>query len=155
MTLIEEIERIIKPPIASFKLTLYDVSLVYEQGVHYLRVLIERDDGQRVSLDDIVKVTEHLSPLLDQANLIQHTYTLDVASSGAEHEIDPSQLEKYVNRFVRLELDVPFEGESFIQGKLLECDAHQAVIEYRFKTRVKQAVIERTNIKKANLAIHQ
>jgi ribosome maturation factor RimP len=78
-----------------------------------------------------------------------------VASSGAEHEIDPSQLEKYVNRFVRLELDVPFEGESFIQGKLLECDAHQAVIEYRFKTRVKQAVIERTNIKKANLAIHQ
>jgi ribosome maturation factor RimP len=155
MTLIEDIERIIKPLIQSFALTLYDVSLVYENNVHYLRVLIERDDGQRVNLDDIVKVTEHVSPLLDKANLIQHTYTLDVASSGAEHEVNPSQLEKYVDRFVRLELNLPFEGEPFIQGKLIGTDHHLVTIEYRVKTRFKKAVVERINIKKANLAIHQ
>lgn len=153
MTLIEEIERLIKPPIETLDLTLYEVSLTYEQGVHYLRVLIERSNGEPIHLDDIVHVTESISPLLDQANLIQHTYTLDVASSGAEHEVEVTQLDRYVNRLLRFELTMPFEGNHVVQGRLIACEPQQLTLEYRVKTRLKRMMIDRNHIKKANLAV--
>jgi ribosome maturation factor RimP len=154
MALIEDIEKLIKPPIKGLSLSLNEVSLAYEQGVHYLRVLIERDDGQAVSLDDIVAATQRISPLLDEANLIHHTYTLDVASSGAEHEILVDALKQYVNRFVKIELAQPLEGQHVYQGKILACTDQTITIEFKVKTRVKQVVLEKLSIKKANLAIH-
>lgn len=154
MALIEEIENLIKPPIEALSLKLYDVTLAYEHGVHYLRVLIERDDGGGISLDDIVRVTERISPLLDEANLIHHTYTLDVASSGAEHEIELHKLDQYRQRYVRISLHRPLESEHVYQGKMIEATSESITLEYKIKTRIKRVVIEKTNIKQANLAIH-
>jgi ribosome maturation factor RimP len=63
-------------------------------------------------------------------------------------------LKQYVNRFVKIELAQPLEGQHVYQGKILACTDQTITIEFKVKTRVKQVVLEKLSIKKANLAIH-
>lgn len=51
-----------------------------------LRLVIDRDAGV-VSVDDCQRVSELVGPLLDQADLIPDSYTLEVWSPGAERPL--------------------------------------------------------------------
>jgi ribosome maturation factor RimP len=152
MTLIETIEKLIKPPILSLGLTLYEVSLTLEQGEKYLRVLIEKKGG-RIGLQDIVNVTRLINPLLDEAALVNEHYILDVASAGVEHPIHLDELENYIDRNLYLHLIHPWHGENMITGKLtkLEPDRLWMVIQVKAKTQTIE--IKRKDIDYARLAV--
>lgn len=51
-----------------------------------LRLVIDRSSGV-VSVDDCQRVSELVGPLLDQADLIRDSYTLEVWSPGAERPL--------------------------------------------------------------------
>lgn len=59
----------------------YDIdSITYEKedGVYYLRVIITK--GGTITVDDCVKVSRIINPILDDADLIEDNYILDVCS---------------------------------------------------------------------------
>ena len=55
-------------------------SIVYEKesGNYFLRIVIDNEDG--IDLDKCVEVTRLINPLLDEADIIKDSYTLEVWS---------------------------------------------------------------------------
>ena len=55
-------------------------SIVYEKenGNYFLRIVIDNEDG--IDIDKFVEVTNIINPLLDNANIIDDSYILDISS---------------------------------------------------------------------------
>lgn len=151
MSLEITVKNLIEKPIKALGYQEIEVKFVREGGVNYLRVMVDKDDA--ISLDDIVKVNDIISPILDEADLIQNEYVLDVTTFGAEKKIDVSNLEKYVGKYVNIHLSNPYKGLNIIEGDLTSVNNDKVVIEYKEKTRIIKCELERKFIDKARLAI--
>ena len=152
MTVIEKIEELIKPPIESLGLALFEVTMTLEQGEKFLRVLIEKPNG-RIGLQEIIQVTQLINPILDQADIIPEHYVLDVASAGVEHPIHLDELPQYIQRLIYLHLMHPFEGENMLEGKLMHIQDDYIQLEVMFKARKRLLTIKRKDIDYARLAV--
>lgn len=152
MNIIQQIETLIKPVIEGLGLALYEVSLSLAHGQKYLHVFIEKPQG-RIGLQEIIQVTQAINPLLDEANLIQEHYVLDVASAGVEHPIHLDELPQYLHRQVALHLLHPFEGENMLIGILEKLEPDRLWLQIIVKTRKRLVEIKRKDIDYARLAV--
>ena len=152
MTLECTIKNLIEKPIKALGYSEVDVKFVREFGTNYLRVMVDKDD-EVIDLDEIVKVNDIVSPLLDEADLIKTNYVLDVTTFGAEKPIDVAKLEKYVGKYINIHLTHPYKGLNIIEGTLESVDNDFIVISYKEKTRLIKCEIVRNTIDKARLAI--
>lgn len=151
MSLEQSVLSLIENPIKELGYTKVYVNYVREQGTNYLRVLVDKNDT--ISLEDIVKVNDLISPILDEADLIKNNYVLDVTSLGAEKPIEVSELEQYVGKYVHLHLSNPYKGENILEGDLTDVNSEFVELSYKEKTRLIKAQITRKDIDKARLAI--
>ena len=151
MSIEQSVKELISKPIMELGYTSVSVSYKRESGVNFLRVTVDKDDV--VSLEDIIKVNDLISPLLDKADLINDEYMLDVTSLGAEKPIDVSRLEKYVGKYVNVHLTNPYKGENILEGDLTSVTCDTVTIEFRVKTRVIKAEVPYKDIDNARLAI--
>ena len=152
MTLESTIKNLIEKPIKALGYSEVEVKFVREFGTNYLRVMVDKDD-EVIDLDEIVKVNDIVSPLLDEADLIKTNYVLDVTTFGAEKQIDVAKLEKYVGKYINIHLTHPYKGLNIIEGTLESVDNDIIVISYKEKTRLIKCEIVRNTIDKARLAI--
>ena len=152
MTLESTVKNLIEKPIKALGYTEIDVKFVREFGTNYLRVMVDKDD-EIIDLDEIMKVNDVVSPLLDEADLIKTNYVLDVTTFGAEKKINVEHLEKYVGKYVNIHLSNPYKGLNIIEGTLESVTDDEVIISYKEKTRLIKCEIERNVIDKARLAI--
>ena len=152
MTLESTVKNLIEKPVKALGYSEVEVKFVREFGTNYLRVMVDKDD-EVIDLDEIVKVNDVVSPLLDEADLIKTNYVLDVTTFGAEKPIDVSKLEKYVGRYINIHLTHPFKGLNIIEGTLESATNDLVVMSYKEKTRVIKCEIVRNTVDKARLAI--
>ena len=152
MTLESTVKKLIEEPVKALGYTEVDVKFVREFGTNYLRVMVDKDD-EAIDLDQIVKVNDIVSPILDEADLIKTNYVLDVTTFGAEKPIDVAKLEKYVGKYINIHLSHPYKGLNIIEVTLESVDNDIIVISYKEKTRVIKCEIVRNTIDKARLAI--
>lgn len=66
-------------------LILWDVKFLKEGANWYLRIIIDKDGG--VSIDDCVAMNDALDEPLDEADLIEQSYNLQISSPGIEREL--------------------------------------------------------------------
>ena len=152
MTLESTVLNLIEKPIKALGYSEVEVKFVNEFGTNYLRVMVDKDD-EVIDLDEIMKVNDIVSPILDEADLIKTNYVLDVTTFGAEKAIDVSKLEKYVGRYVNVHLTYPYKGLNIIEGTLESVDNDKIVISYKEKTRLIKCEVVRSTVDKARLAI--
>lgn len=147
---IAKIEAVLTPPLQAAGYELAGVSLVNEKEGLTLHILVDRDAP--ISLDDIVKVSDLINPLLDKADPISSPYTLDVSSLGAEKPLHLERLSHYVGSYVNLHLSHPYVGNNILEGTLLKVDDNVS-LEVVEKTRKKVIVFPLKDVDKARLAI--
>ena len=82
MTLESTVLNLIEKPLKALGYSEVDVKFVNEFGTNYLRVMVDKDD-EVIDLDEIMKVNDIVSPLLDEADLIKTNYVLDVTTFGS------------------------------------------------------------------------
>ena len=152
MSLITDLETLLKPPIERLGATLESVGLSLEHGEHILHVAVSRPDGP-VDLGFIVKVSETINPLLDASNLIDHRYMLDVSSAGAERMIALEDLPKHIGAYVNVKLRKPLRGENDLEATLEEANAETITIAGRRKSQSYRQQISIADIDKVRLAI--
>ena len=98
---IDEIRRLLEPTLAHMGYSIYSMGQAGPGG-RTLRIAIDKTDGF-ISLEDCERVTRVASPLLDQADLIRDSYTLEVSSPGAERKLrDRAEYERFVGRKVNV-----------------------------------------------------
>ena len=88
--------RLAAPIVEEQGCSLWDVEYVKEAGTWYLRVLIDKEGG--VDILDCENISRALSDLLDEADPIEGSYTLEVGSAGAERVLKrPADFQRYLN----------------------------------------------------------
>ena len=109
------------PAIAEQGCTLWDVEYVKEAGTWYLRILLEKEGG--VDILDCEEISRKVSDLLDEADPIEGSYTLEVGSAGAERVLKrPSDFQRFLGSPVLVKLYRAREGRKEFAGHLKAYD---------------------------------
>ena len=74
----EQVKTLIEGPVGELGVNIDSVVLEKESGALFLRIVIDRDEV--IDVDTCVEVTNIINPLLDEANLIDEAYMLDVST---------------------------------------------------------------------------
>ena len=100
---------------------LWDVEYVREAGTWFLRISIDKEGG--VDILDCEKVRRALSDLLDEADPIEGSYTLEVSSAGAERPLKrPGDFQRFMGSPVAVKLYKAQGGRKEFAGVLTGYD---------------------------------
>ena len=131
--------------------SLYSIKELNSKKGLTLEIIVDRVEP--ISLDDIIKVSNDISSLLDEIDKSETPYTLDVSSLGAEKPIKIEDISKYVGKYISIHITNPFKGLNNLEGDLVACDGEKITLDYKEKTRIIHASILLKDIDRCNLAI--
>ena len=80
--MLEKIRKLVEKPLAEEKIQVVDVYFEDEYGVSNLYIII--DKKPYVDIDTCVLATNIINPILDEADLVEESYVLNVCSKGGE-----------------------------------------------------------------------
>ena len=113
----ELVEQMALPIVEQAGCELWDVEYVREAGTWFLRVYIDKAEG--VDILDCENVSRVLSDLLDEADPIEGSYTLEVSSAGAERPLKrPGDYERFMGSPVAVKLYKAKNGRKEFAGVL-------------------------------------
>ena len=75
---LEEIRKAIKEPLQKMDIMVCDISYRKEKKYGFLTIVLDKVNG--IDLDTIVEATHVINPILDELDLIEESYMLDVIS---------------------------------------------------------------------------
>ena len=78
MNIEEQVKKLIEKEVEKLGVRIDSVKLEKEDNNLFLRVVIDRDEI--IDVDKCVEVTNVINPLLDEANLIEDSYILDLST---------------------------------------------------------------------------
>ena len=100
---------------------LVDIELTGNRSRQVIRVYIEKPEG--ILLADCVAVSRKLGERLDDEDVIENSYRLEISSPGIERPLRKIQdYERYVGHQVRIRLKGRLKGKRKIAGKLDEVE---------------------------------
>ena len=135
----------VKPIIETLNFKLIEVNYVKEGPDYFLRLYLDKKGG--ISLEDCAAASEVLSEKLDEWDIIQGAYFLDVSSPGAERPIkDDDDLEMTLNNGIYVKTYQQINGMKEWTGILTSYDGGSVTIEYKDKTRKKTVTVDRDKI---------
>lgn len=106
-----------EPVVQEHGCQLWDVEYVREAGQWYLRLYLDKDGG--VDILDCEAISRRVSDLLDEADPIEGSYTLEVGSAGAERALKrPSDFQQFLGSPVLVKLYRAREGRKEFAGYL-------------------------------------
>ena len=118
---------LIKEPIQSLNLSIYDIEYVKEGSGWFLRIYIDKDGI--IDINDCENVSRLIDPLLDEADIIKSAYCLEVSSPGIERTLrKPEHFERYIDNEVEIALFKPYEKQKVLQGILKAGDNDKVTI---------------------------
>ena len=110
-------------------LALYDCAFQKEGQDYYLRVYIDRTDGNYVGTDDCEKVSRALSDELDKSDPIRDAYILEVSSPGLGRKLKKDRhFEKSIGEKVEVKLFEAADGSKEYTGILKSYDAESITV---------------------------
>ena len=114
------IEDLTREYFESNDLYLWDCEYVKEGRDWFLRVYIDRTDGEYVSTDDCEKVSEFISKEMDERDPIEQNYTLEVSSPGLERPLRGMEdFLRFAGETAEISLYEPLNGSKRLQGVIL------------------------------------
>ncbi|HLR35761.1 MAG TPA: ribosome maturation factor RimP [Tissierellales bacterium] len=97
---------------------LVDLEFVKEHSEYFLRIYIDKPGG--VNLDDCQKMSEIVSEKLDEVDIIEVSYYLEVSSPGLDR---PLKTDKDLNRNIGRDVDISLysnlNGKKKYSGELI------------------------------------
>ena len=151
---INTVKPYIEEIVTSNNLHLYDLEFVKEDGMWFLRVSIEKDDGT-MDFETAEVISNLVSAKLDELDPIEHEYVLDVCSPGIERPIrNKEEFVSNLNNYITVYLKEEDENQKdSYTGDLVEVNEKTITMSYKDKTRSKKITIAFENIEKAHIAI--
>lgn len=112
----EAVEKIAEEILANTEYELVDVEYVKERD-WFLRVYIDKEGG--IGLDDCQEVSGLLDEKLEELNIINDRYILEVSSPGLDRALKKEKdFKREMGKLVDITLYKAIDGEKLITGKL-------------------------------------
>lgn len=114
MAVSDVVRPLVLPITEELGLILWDVEFVKEGSEHFLRIYIDREDGN-IGIEDCEAVSRTLDPILDEVDPISQSYHLEVCSAGLIRDLKTTE---HIRRFLGLEAEVRlYKGEQDLPKK--------------------------------------
>ncbi len=122
------VKEIVEEILKTTEIELFDIEYVKEGPFKYLKIYIDKPGG--ISVDDTADISRALNKRLDEADLIDEQYFLEVSSPGVER---PFKKEKdytsNIGNLVEARFYKPIDGKKSVRGLLKEKNENNIVIE--------------------------
>lgn len=116
-----------------------------------LSILLDGDKG--INIDECAKVSRALSAFIEENNLIDQAYVLEVSSPGVD---TPLKLARQYQQHIGRNLKISLKNGDKQEGKLTEINESQIVLQTKSSKKSKPAEtlqIDLENIAKANVLV--
>lgn len=151
--MLEKIKQLIQPILNDHDVYLDDIEYVKEKNEWYLRIFIEKNNGH-LDMDTCVAVSEAISDMLDQEDLIEDEYYLEVSSPGAEKPLKTlEKVQQSIGEYVYIQFKNPTQGMNEIYGTILNVEGTQIELQYMVKNIKKKCNIDYNDIAFIRLAV--
>ena len=118
----------VEPYVSAEGVELDDLEIVGKAPGVVVRVTL--DAAEPLGVDQLADLSRRLSRLLDDADPISSSYTLEVSSPGLERKLRrPRHYEKSVGRDVKIKSKVAVDGDYSHRGVLVEATDQDCVVE--------------------------
>jgi len=115
--IISEVESFTRPVVDDMGLELVEVQFRRQGGSWLLQLFIDREGG--VTVDDCASLSRQVSAYLEVEDIIEHAYTLEVSSPGAERPLKKNEdFLRFSGRKARIKLRDPLDGQRVFVGLL-------------------------------------
>lgn len=122
MELAEKIESIIQAPLHDIKLDIVRVMFLGSKN-KVLQIMIERQDGEVLTVDDCSEASFVISTYLDLENPIKSAYNLEVSSPGLDRPlVKQKDYVRFCGREVVVKTLLPIDGSRRFYGVLGKAD---------------------------------
>ena len=122
MELSEHIQHLIEPAIGEMGFNIVQVRISGKKKLS-MQVMVERQDGQGMTVDDCAAVSRAISALLDVEDPIDAPYTLEVSSPGIDRPlVRVGDFQRFQGFQAKIETTRPFDGRRRFKGVLLGVD---------------------------------
>lgn len=74
----EKVRKILEKPLKEQEISIDSIEYTKEGTNNFLRIVIDRN--KTLDIDAVVEVTRIINPILDEANIIEDSYILDISS---------------------------------------------------------------------------
>ena len=144
---LQRVKEILVPFLEENDFKLYDISFVYEAGMHILRILVNKKGG--INIDELALINNFISDELDKIDDGNDEYMLEVSSPGAEMPLrNKEEVLEHVGSYVNVNT-----GDKVFEGTLLSFEEDVLVVRVNLKGRFKNFSILYENVKKIRLAV--
>lgn len=151
--MLEKIKQLIQPILNDHDVYLDDIEYVKEKNEWYLRIFIEKNNGH-LDMDTCVAVSEAISEMLDQEDLIEEEYYLEVSSPGAEKPLKTlEKVQQSIGEYVYIQFKNPTQGMNEVYGTILNVEGTQIELQYMVKNIRKKCNIDYNDIAFIRLAV--
>ena len=126
----EIVRQIVLPICDEMGLKLWDVTFEKEGAEWFLKVLVEKAEGD-IDILECEAFSRRIDPLIDEADPIDHSYYLEVGSPGLGRKLRTAEhFERYIGQTVNVRLIRPDEsGRKEIEAKLLSFEGSEISLE--------------------------
>ncbi|HSW10955.1 MAG TPA: ribosome maturation factor RimP [Bacillota bacterium] len=99
-------------------LELVEVAYSRASGSWQLRVILDKENG--IGVEDCQRFSEELGRALDEADLVPHSYLLEVSSPGMERPLKrEADFQRFAGERVQVVVFAPIDGRKRLVGQLL------------------------------------
>lgn len=114
----DTVASLIKEAVEAQGVSLWDVRFVKEGADWFLRIFIDKEEG--ISIDDCVNVSHAIDPIIDEADPIDKSYTMEVSSPGLCRELTREEhFEIMQGEEIKVKLYKALNGSKEITGTLV------------------------------------
>ena len=114
------------------------------QGKKSLKIVVYIDHIKGIKIDDCVKITNAISPILDDDNVVNEYYNLEVSSPGLNRKlILKEHYDKFIGKVIKIKLKIKIDNRKIYKGTLLErIDDSISIVENNQKINIQMDAIE-------------
>lgn len=128
----KQLAELFAPVLESEGLELVRIRLIGGDRRSCLQLMLDRIDGEGVTLDACADVSRSLSALLEVNDPLSGAYILEVGSAGMDRPLTkPEHFSRYIGREIKLELSQPVDGCRRFRARLISADANGIVFSER------------------------
>lgn len=141
----DSVTALIKETVETQGVSLWDVRFVKEGAEWFLRIFIDKEDG--VGIDDCVNVSHAIDPIIDEADPIDCSYTMEVSSPGIGRElVRPEHFVKMQGKEIKVKLYKAIDGSKEFTGTLVSFENSLII-----KTEETELTFEKSTVAKVYL----
>ena len=116
-SVIDHVIRVAEPLLNKMGFELIDVEYVTEHGRRVLRFYVDKDGG--ITLDDCAMVSRQFSDVIEDEDISQHEYVLEVSSPGLNRRLKrENDFLQVIGKKIKVKMIVPIKGRQKFTGYL-------------------------------------